>query len=210
MNAILLDGRARQHFVGTALHRLYTVDAESTISQSVSPFYVGSEMKASLRLALVCLCAVFPALTIGQSVPSTLQIDAKNLDAHIDHFLAYNQELTKMRSTISPDEAQLVDALQQAAVQTTDHLMAIETMINIFNNIQSKLDRDRTRPILLAYLSLNSDYSDRQAERVTSTARQTKTPAITQIASKMQNELHVSILTLQTIAITIQVDATGK
>ena len=47
-------------------------------------------------------------------------------------------------------------------------------------------------------------------KRVTSTARQSKTPAITQIASKMQNELHVSILTLQTIAITIQVDATGK
>ena len=167
-------------------------------------------MKASLRLAVVCLCAVFPALTIGQSVPSTLQIDVKNLDAHIDHFLAYDQELAKMHSTVSPDEAGIVDALKQEAVQTTDHLMAIETMINMFNNIQEKLDRDRTRPILLAYLRLNSDYSDKQAERVTSTARQSKTPAITQIASKMQNELHVSILTLRTVAITIQFDATGK
>jgi hypothetical protein len=167
-------------------------------------------MKASLRLALVCLCAVFPALTIGQSVPSTLQIDVKNLDAHIDHFLACNEELAKMHGTISPDEAEIVDALKQSNVQTADHLMAIETMINMFNNIQSKPDRDRTRPILLEYLSLNSDYSDRQAERVTSIARQSKTPAITQIASKMQNESRVSILTLQTIAITIQVDATGK
>lgn len=166
-------------------------------------------MKASLRLALVCLCVVFPALAIGQS-PSTLQIDVKNLDAHIDHFLAYDQELAKMRSTIAPDEAGIVDALNQDITQMTDHLMAIETMINMFNNIQSKEDRDRTRPILLAYLGLNSDYSEKQAKRVTSTSRQSKTPAITQIASKIQNELHASILTLKTIAITIQFDATAK
>ena len=166
-------------------------------------------MKASLRLALVCLCAVFPALAIGQS-PSTLHIDAKNLDAHIDHFLAYDQELAKMRSTIAPDEAGIVDALNQDVTQTTDHLMAIETMINMFNNIQSKLDRDRTRPILLSYLGLNSDSSERQAKRVSSTARQSRTLAITQLASKIQNELHASILTIQAIAITIKFDATSK
>jgi len=166
-------------------------------------------MKASLRLALVCLCAVFPALAIGQS-PSTFQIDVKNLDAHIDHFLAYDQELAKMRSTIGPDEAGIVDALNQDVTQTTDHLMAIETMINMFNDIQCKLDRDRTRPTLLRYLGLNSDYSEKQAKRVTSTARQSKTPAITQVASRIQNELHASILTLQTIAITIHIDAKGK
>ncbi|SRR5579871_846320 len=167
-------------------------------------------MKASLRFALVCLCAMFPALTMGQSVPSTLQIDVKSLDAHIDNFLAYSQELARMRSTVSPDEAKIVDALDQVAVQAADHLMAIETMINMFNNIQGKEDRDRTRPILLAYLRLNSGYSDKQAAHVASTARQSKTPALTQIASKMQNELHTSILTLQTVAISIQVDATGK
>jgi hypothetical protein len=166
-------------------------------------------MKASLRLALVYLCAVFPALAIGQR-PSTLQIDVKNLDAHIDHFLAYDQELAKMRSFVAPDEAGIVDALNQDVTQTTDYLMAIETMINMFNNIQGRLDRDRTRPILLAYLGLNSDHSEKQAKRVTSTARQSKTPAITQVAAKIQNELHASILTLKTIAITIQFDATGK
>jgi len=166
-------------------------------------------MKASLRFVLVCLYAVFPVLAIGQS-PSILQIDIKNLDAHIDHFLACNQELDKMRSTVAPDEAGIADALTQDVTQTADHLMAIETMINMFNNIQSKLDRDRTRPILLAYLRLNSDYSDKQAKRVAATARQSKTPAITQTASKIQNELHASILTLQTISITIQFDATGK
>ena len=166
-------------------------------------------MKASLRSALVCLCAVLPALAIGQS-PSTLQIDVKNLDAHIDHFLAYDQELARIRSTIAPDEAGIVDALDQDVTQTTDHLMAIETMIDMFNNIQSKPDRDRTRPIMLRYLRLNSDSSEKQAKRVTSTARQSKTPAISQIASKIQNELHTSILTIQTIAITIQFDASGK
>lgn len=152
---------------------------------------------------------MFPAVVIGQS-SSTLQIDAKNLDAHIDHFLAYAQELHKMSSTVTTDDAKIVDALNQDATQTTDHLMAIETMITMFNNIESKLDRDRTRPILLAYLRLNSEYSEKQAARVASTARQSNTAAITQIASKMQNELHVSILTLQSIAITIQFDATGK
>jgi hypothetical protein len=166
-------------------------------------------MKASLRLALLCIGAVVPALAIGQS-PSTLQIDVKNLDAHIDHFLAYDQELDKMRSTSAGDEAGIVDALNQDVTQTTDHLMAIETMINMFNNIQSKPDRDRTRPILLRYLRLNSDFSERKAKRVTSTASQSKTLAITQVASKIQNELHATILTLQTIAITIQFDATGK
>lgn len=167
-------------------------------------------MKASLRFALfVCLCAVFPALAVGQSL-STLQIDVKNLEAHIDHLLAYEQELAKMRSTIAPDETGIVDALNQDVAQTTDHLMAIETMINMFNSIQFKLDRDQARPIMLSYLGLNSDYSERQAKRVTSTAGQSKTPAVTQIASKIQNELHASILTLKTIAITIQFDATGK
>lgn len=166
-------------------------------------------MKTSFQFALVCLCAVFPAVAIGQS-PSTLQIDVKSLDAHIDHFLAYGRELAKMRSTIAPDETGIVDALSQDVTQTTDHLMAIETMINMFNNIQSKLDRDRTRPMLSAYLGLNSDYSERQVKRITTTARQSKTPAITQIASKIQNELHASILTLQTIAITIKLDITGK
>ena len=166
-------------------------------------------MKACLRFVLVFLCAVFPALAIGQS-PSILQIDVKNLDAHIDHFLAYDQELAKMQSTIAPNEAGIVDALTQYVTQSTDHLMAIETMINMFNNIQSKQDRDRTRPILLAYLRLNSDHSEKQAKRVTSTARQSKTPAITQITSKIENELHASILTLKTIAISIQFDATGK
>jgi hypothetical protein len=165
-------------------------------------------MKGILRSVIVCLY-VFPALAIGQS-PSTLQIDAKNLDAHIDHFLAFDQELHKMSSTVTTDDAKIVDALSQDATQTTDHLMAIETMITMFNNIQSKADRDNTRPILLAYLGLNSEYSKKQADRVASTARQSKTPAITQIASKMQSELHVSVLTLQTIAITIQFDATGK
>jgi hypothetical protein len=191
------------------LHRLCTVDAESSIQQSVTPLYVGNRMKASFRFVLVCLCAVFPVLAIGQN-PSTLQIDVKNLDAHIDHFLAYDQELAKMRSTIASDEAGIVDALNQDVTQTTDHLMAIETMINMFNSIQCKLDRGQTRPILLAYLGLNSEYSEKQAKRVTSTASQSKTPAITQIASKIQNELHSSILTLKTIAITIQFDATGK
>lgn len=152
---------------------------------------------------------MFPALAIGQS-SSTLQIDAKNLDAHIDHFLAYDQELHKISSTVSTDDAKIVDALNQDPTQTTDHLMAIETMITIFNNIQCKPDRDRTRPILLAYLGLNSEYSEKQADRVASTARQSKTPAITQIASKMQNELHVSVLTLHTIAVKIQFEATGK
>ena len=166
-------------------------------------------MKASLRLALVCLCAVFPALAIGQS-SSTFQIDVKNLEAHIDHLLAYEQELAKMRSTIAPDETGIVDALNQDVAQTTDHLMAIETMINMFNSIQFKLDRDQARPIMSSYLGLNSDYSERQAKRVASTASQSKTPAITQIASKIQNELHASILTLKTIAITVQFDATGK
>lgn len=165
-------------------------------------------MKGILRSVIVCLY-VFPALAIGQS-SSTLQIDAKNLDAHIDHFLAFDQELHKMSSTVTTDDAKIVDALNQDATQTTDHLMAIETMITMFNNIQSKPDRDNTRPILLAYLGLNSEYSKKQADRVASTARQSKTPAITQIASKMQNELHASVLTLQTIAITIQFDATGK
>ena len=79
-----------------------------------------------------------------------------------------------------------------------------------FNNLQSKSDRDRTRPILLSYLGLNSAYSEKQADRVVSTARQRKTPAITQIASKMQNELYVSILTLRTIATVIQFEGTGK
>ena len=166
-------------------------------------------MKASLRLAVVCLCAVYPALAIGQS-PSTLQIDVKNIDAHIDHFLAYDQELAGMRATVAPDEAGIVDALSQDVTQMTDHLMAIETMINMFNNIQTKSDRDGTRPILMAYLRLNSDYSEKQAKRIASTARQSKTPAITQAASKIQNELHASIMTLKTIAITIQFDATGK
>jgi hypothetical protein len=165
-------------------------------------------MRVILRSVIVCLY-VFPALAIGQS-SSTLQIDAKNLDAHIDHFLAFDQELHKMSSTVTTDDAKIVDALNQDATQTTDHLMAIETMITMFNNIQSKPDRDNTRPILLAYLGLNSEYSKKQADRVASTARQSKTPAITQIASKMQNELHASVLTLQTIAITIQFDATGK
>lgn len=165
-------------------------------------------MKGILRSVIVCLY-VFPAFAIGQS-SSTLQIDAKNLDAHIDHFLAFDQELHKMSSTVTTDDAKIVDALNQDATQTTDHLMAIETMITMFNNIQSKPDRDNTRPILLAYLGLNSEYSKKQADRVASTARQSKTPAITQIASKMQSELHVSVMTLQTIAITIQFDATGK
>ena len=164
-------------------------------------------MKASLRL--LCICAVFPALAIGQS-PSILHIDVKNIDAHIDHFLADNQELARIRDTLANDESGIADALSQDVIQTTDHLMAIETMINMFNNIQSKSDRDRTRPILLDYLRLNSDYSDKQAKRVASASHPSKTPAITQIASKIQNELHASILTLQTIAISIQFDATGK
>lgn len=165
-------------------------------------------MKGILQSAIVCLF-VFPALAIGQS-SSTLQIDAKNLDAHIDHFLAYDQELQKMSSTVTTNDAKIVDALNQDATQATDHLMAIETMITMFNNIQSKPDRDSTRPILLAYLRLNSEYSEKRANHVAATARQSNAPAITQIASKMQNELHVSILTLQTIAVMIQLEATGK
>ena len=165
-------------------------------------------MKGILRSAIVCLY-VFPALAIGQS-SSAVQIDTKNLDAHIDHFLAFGQELHKISSTAKTDDARIVEALNQDATQTTDHLMAIETMITMFNNIQSKPDRDRTRPILLAYLGLNSAYSEKQAARVASTARQSNTPDITQIASKMQNELHVSILTLKTITLTIQLEGTGK
>ena len=71
-----------------------------------------------------------------------------------------------MDKTVPADEVKIVDGLNQIVAQTTDHLMAIETMINMYNNIENKSDRDRTRPILLAYLRLNSEYSQKQADRI--------------------------------------------
>jgi hypothetical protein len=164
---------------------------------------------AILRSVLLCLCAALPILGLGQS-SSAPQIDVKNLDAHIDHFLAYDQELTKVGKTVAPDEARIADALHEVANQTADHLMAIETMINMFNNVESKADRDRTRPILLGYLRLNADYSEKQADRVATISGSSKVPALAEIASKMRDEMHVSVLTLKTIAITIQFETTAK
>jgi hypothetical protein len=164
---------------------------------------------ALLRSVFLCLCAVLPTLAFCQS-SSAPQIDVKNVDSHIDHFLAYGQELTKMSKTAGPDESKTIDALAAVASQTTDHLMAIETMINMFNNIESKADRDRTRPILSAYLRLNSEYSDKQADRIAALSSQSKAPAVAQIASKMRDEMRVSILTLKTVAITLQFGATGN
>jgi hypothetical protein len=164
---------------------------------------------AFLRSVIVCLCTAIPILCFGQS-SSAPQIDVKNLDAHIDHFLAYDQELTKIKSSLPPDEVRIADVLTQLASQTADHLMAIETMINMFNNIESKADRDRTRPILFAYLRLNSDYSQKQAERIAATSAQSKVAGLTQIASNMKNEVQISVLTLKTIAIMVESESSGK
>lgn len=164
---------------------------------------------AILRSVVVCLCIALPTLGFGQG-SSAPQIDVKNLEAHIDHFLAYAQEFSKLSKTVAPDEAKAVDALTAVAGQTTDHLMAIETMINMYNNVESKADRDRTRPILLAYLRLNSEYSEKQADRVVALSGQSKEPAVVQTASKMRDEMRTSVLTLKTIAITIQFETTGK
>jgi hypothetical protein len=164
---------------------------------------------ALLRSVLVCLCVAVPTVGFGQS-PSVPQVDIKNLDTLIDHFLGYGQELSKMDKTVPGDEVKIVDALNQIAAQTADHLMAIETMINMYNNIESKADRDRTRPILLAYLRLNSEYSQKQVDRIVTTAGPSKVPAVTQIASRMRDEMGVSVLTLKTIAITIQFETTSK
>lgn len=114
-----------------------------------------------------------------------------------------------MSKTATPDESKNIDALTAVASQTTDHLMAIETMINMFNNINSNADRNRTRPILLAYLRLNSEYSDKQADRIAAISGQSNVPAITLIASKMRDEMRASILTLKTVAITLQFGAAG-
>ncbi len=165
-------------------------------------------MRAILRTVLVCLCAALATLVFGQS-SSAPQVSVKNLDTHIDQFVAYDQQLTKMSKTVTPDDVKTVDVLSQVASQTADHLMAIETMINMYNNIESKTDRDRTRPILLTYIKLNSAYTEKQVDRVTETSDQSKAPAVTQIASKMKDEMHVSVLTLKTMAITIQFE-TGK
>jgi hypothetical protein len=162
-----------------------------------------------LRSVLVCLCTAIPALAFGQSSLAP-QIDVKNLESHIDHFLAYDQELTRMKSTLPPDEVKIADSLTQLASQTADHFMAIETMINMFNNIESKTDRDRTRPILFAYLRLNSDYSEKQAARIAMTSGQSRVSTLTQIAFNMKNEVQVSVLTLKTIAIMVESESSGK
>ena len=115
-----------------------------------------------------------------------------------------------MDKTVPADEVKIVDGLNQIVAQTTDHLMAIETMINMYNNIENKSDRDRTRPILLAYLRLNSEYSQKQADRIAAVSGQGKTTAVSQISSRIRDEMGASVLTLKTISITIQFEVPGK
>ncbi len=132
--------------------------------------------------------ATLPKRISGQSGDSPQRV----LSAQVKTFSDYSKDFRALEGSLHGEDLQAVEFLDGAAATAEDRLHAAKAMLDMYDNISCKPDRDRVRPILKEQLAMYSWLMDHEADRTAGFLQFAKVPAAAQLGLRMKDDMRAA------------------
>jgi hypothetical protein len=132
--------------------------------------------------------ATFPKKISGQSGDSS----QRNLDTQVKTFSNYSKDLRALEDSLHGEDLQAVEFLDATATRAEDRLDAAKTMLDMYDNISCKPDRDKVRLVLKEHLAMYSWLMDHEADRTAGFLQFAKVPAAAQLGLRMKDDMRAA------------------
>jgi hypothetical protein len=153
-----------------------------------------------MAVLVTVLLAAFPKRLGGQA--GTLP--SHDLSALEKTFSTYSKDFQALEGPLRGDELLEVEFLDDVATTAEDRLHAANAMLEMYNSVSCRPDREKVKAILKEQLDYYSWQMGNEADRSAGSLQFAKMPAVAQTGLKMKDDLRAAKSKLDEIAASLK------